>query len=440
MNTQRTLSIIIPYIVLAAIFAVLASAASAGFAAAGESSALAAAKQLACGGTFYAYDWGAAALYAPLLQPVFMAASFLGGGNDGIFYLMRVLFVGVSFIVALVGYRVLSQHREPLFALLASAAFLLAACLLRDVFGVYDIALDAAFLALVLRCCIIEQLAADSGEATGYGRVLVPVLAGLAGFVALLFSFWAAIILLIVFAASLACAARAKDTARLAQQAWIAAGFVLGLAVYLIVVLGLAEPAQVFGALTAALGSSVCESLSYASPAQLVCAAVLAVAVLAVLALNSAHVANRMQEQASRISSIQNAFIGIAAFVLVIAVLCPQLAALYSDPHIEYGPAKELHCTQDELSAYADAYTIVSDTADDGSVFIDDLSSSNMWMYLLFSGLRCDDAPEWQMIVQSFASGSQDANAQIAGYGMVASSGACQLYKRAHEIGAISAG
>ncbi len=439
MNTSRTLSIIIPYIVLAAVFAVLASAASAGFATAGESSALAAAKQLACGGAFYAYDWDAAGLFAPLLQPVYMAAVALGAGTQGIFYLMRVLFIGVSFAVALVGYRILASRTHQLLALLASVGFLLAAGLLRDVFGVYGIALDAAYLALVLRCCIKDQLDADNGEATGYARVLAPVLAGFMGFIALLFSVWTALVLLLVFAASLACAAATKDSARLMQQAWIAAGFVLGMAVYLIIVLGLAEPPQLFASLASAMVASACEPLSNADPVQLVCAAGLAMVVLAVLALKSSLVARRMHVLAVHASSTSSALLGIAALALAAAVLCPQLACVFHEPQIEYGPAQELHCSQDELYAYADAYVTVHDSASEGSVYVGG-QGNNMWVYLLFDGVRDDNAPDWQLIVAPLAGDMAADDTQIAGYGMVDAAATCQLYKRAHEIGAISQG
>ena len=439
MNTSRTLSIIIPYIVLAAVFAALASAASAGFATAGESSALAAAKQLACSGAFYAYNWGAAGLYAPLLQPVYMAAVALGAGTQGVFYLMRVLFVGLSFVVALVGYRILASRTHQLSALLASVAFLLAAGLLRDVFGVFGIALDAAYLALVLRCCIIDQLAADNGQATGYARVLVPVLAGLMGFVALLFSAWAALVLLLVFAASLARAAAAKDSTRLMQQAWVAAGFILGVAVYLIAVLGFAEPPQLFAALASAMVASVQEPLACTDPVQLACAAGLAMVVLAVLALKSSLAARHMHALATRASSIASALLGIAALALAVAMLGPQLVRVYHEPQIEYGPAQELHCSQDELCAYSDAYVTVRDSASAGSVFVGG-QGSNMWMYLLFEGVRDDNTPDWQLIVAPLAGDTAADNMQIAGYGMVDAAATCQLYKRAHEIGAISQG
>lgn len=438
MNTSKTFSIIIPYLILAMLFVAMASYASCGFATSLESNALAAASQMARGSSLYAAGWGQAAVCAPLLQPVYSAAVTLGGGVEGIFYLTRVLAAGIAFVVALAAYRGLVDALGSVKALIVAATFMLIACLAREGLGVYGIAPLAAFGSLALGLVAKRALVQDKGEASGYGRVLCPVLSGVLGLLAMLFSLWVGIVLIIVFAASAAIAAIYKQREGLFQLAWVAAGALLGAAVYLIVVLGLGEPSQVMGAIAASYAAQVPSIVSFSSMASmraLLSRLAFAAAVVLLLAFESDVVAGRFGQCADRAARIASTIVVILAAA---AVVLPAFGARLTQMNIDQGPAKELSVDAATASLYADAVSLAQDANDATTVRIDGGESSR-WAYLLFDAARDDESPQ---LVLAITEGSQDDQlaAQLDGYGLIGNAPACQLYKRAGTIGAITQG
>lgn len=415
-----------PYVILAAVFALLAQLAAYGFATAPEGVTLAACDQLAKGADFFSQDWGAASICALMLKPVYLAAFAFNGGADGIFYLMRIIAFGIDFAFALVAYRILSRSVDAAKALWTSLLFLACATVLSRLGDPFGLATACAFASLLCAWETYLDALADDGEATGYLRIFKPLLCGVFTISALAFSTVVGVLVIIVLAAALVVALRARG-ASLLPTAWVACGAFLAIAVYLIIAMGYGDPGAVFAAIGRGLAAGLTPSSGLAIAGVVV--GFFGAGVFAASYLADALAATGKVELALR----------IAGTVLAVAACCISpcllmLPAMQGGEHIGSGPAQELNVSAEEAAAYSDALDISDKVSDSQSVFI--AGDDAQWAYLLLPGKRDDVAAQWVLL-----SADADENAaelDLANCGQIAANDSFQLYKRARAIGSIS--
>lgn len=425
MNTNKTLSIIIPYIVLAVVFAALVQLAAYGFISPLESQTLAALDQLSKGADIFAGDWGRAAAFAPVLQPVYVLVTALCGGADGIVYTMRVLFVAVDFVVALVAYRVLAGTLERAASLFTALAYLVLVSCGVSLVGPYGIALTCAFAAgLFGRSAYLAALE-DDGTSLGYLRVLRPVLAGFFFICAGLFSNSVGFACVFTLAVAAIFAAK-SDAARFKTPlAWVLCGALLAAACYLLLALGYGDPGSVF-----------CSLLSSSDGrAHLNTGLVCEFGMIALLGSLAVSVANGKEKVSRAVALMALAFALVGAAILYVGTSIPALSA---GSRIDAGPAKELVCAPADVQAYEEACELAR-KADGGSIYVVG-DKGNDWAYLLFDGVCNDNEPAWVL-----KTGGTDDNPLkdalvLQNCGKIAGNETCELYRRASTIGSISQG
>lgn len=415
-----------PYVILAAAFALLAQLAAYGFATAPEGVALAACDQLAKGADFFSQDWGAASICALMLKPLYLAAFALNGGDDGIFYLMRIIVLGIDFALALVAYRILSRSVDATKALWTSLLFLACATVLSRLGDPFGLATACAFASLLCAWETYLDALADDGEATGYLRVFKPLLCGVFAISALAFSTVAGMLVIVVFATALVVALRARG-ASLLSTAWVACGAFLAIAVYLIIAMGYGDPGAVFAAIGRGLAAGLAPSSGLAIAGVVV--GFLGVGVFAASYLADALAAAAKLELALR----------IAGTVLAVAACCislclTMLPAMQGGEHIGSGPAQELNVSAEEAAVNRDALDISDKVSDSQSVFI--AGDDAQWAYLLLPGKRDDAAAQWVLLTAD--ADENVAELDLANCGQIAANESFQLCKRASAIGSIS--
>lgn len=415
-----------PYVILAAVFALLAQLAVYGFATAPEGVALAACDQLAKGADFFSQDWGTASVCAFMLKPVYLAAFALNGGDDGIFYLMRIIALGIDFALALVAYRTLSRSVDAAKALWTSLLFLACATVLSRLGDPFGLATAYAFTSLLCAWETYLDALADDGEATGYLRVFKPLLCGVFVISALAFSTVVGALVIVVLAATLVVALRARG-ASLLSTAWVACGAFLAIAVYLIIAMGYGDPGAVFAAIGRGLAAGLAPSSGLATIGVVV--GFLGVGVFAASYLADALAAAAKLELALRIAG--TALVAAASCISLCLMVLP---AMQGGEHIGSGPAQELNVSAEEAAVYSDALDIAAKVSDSQSVFI--AGDDAQWTYLLLPGKRDDAAAQWVLLTAD--ADEVVAELDLANCGQIAANDSFQLYKRAGAIGSIS--
>lgn len=170
------LQIITPYLLLAIAFAVLAARAQYSFCWIDESFYIALADRFYDGAVPFIDEWHPAQVYAPLLVPVYALYLHIAGTSDGVILFFRYVYLLISFLTALVLYKVLSQDHGRF----ASCA--IALCYLfyirANIQGLSYYSLCTTFFVLSLLCAwgtwqrIRDKRDADG--APGAARVLLP--------------------------------------------------------------------------------------------------------------------------------------------------------------------------------------------------------------------------------------------------------------------------
>lgn len=414
-----------PYVILAAVFALLAQLAAYGFVTAPEGVALAACDQLAKGTDLFSQDWGTASICALMLKPLYLAAFALSGGDDGIFYLMRIIALVIDFALALVAYRILSHSVDAAKALWTSLLFLACATVLSRLGDPFGLATACAFASLLCAWETYLDALADDGEATGYLRVFKPLLCGVFAISALAFSTVVGVLVIVVLATALVVALRARG-ASLLSAAWVACGAFLAIAVYLIIAMGYGDPGAVF----AAIGRGLAAGLV---PASGLAIAGAVVGFLGVGVFTASYLADALAAAAKLELALRIAGTALVAAASCISLCLTMLPAMQGGQHIGSGSARELNVAGADAAVYNDARDISDKVSDSQSVFI--AGDDAQWAYLLLSGKRDDVAAQWVLL-------SADADEvvtelDLANCGQIAANDSFRLYKRASAIGSI---
>lgn len=415
-----------PYIVLAVVFALLAQLAYYGFAAAPEGLTLAACDQLARGVDFFAQDWGAASLGAVMLKPLYLAAFAINGGGEGIAYLMRIITLGLDFALALVAYRVLTCSIGSAKALWTTVVFLVFATVVSRLGDPFGLGTSCAFASLLCAWSTHLDAREDDGQATGYLRILKPLLCGAFAVSALAFSLVAGAFVAAVLIAALVYALRSQGVSLL-PAAWVGCGAFLVIAVYLIIAMGYAEPGAVFASIARGLAAGVPSVFGVS----LICGVVALlgaagfVAAFFCLSLNAGE------------DSLERGF-RIAATVLVAFACCGTLCvtalpAMQNGMRLVEGPGKELRVNAADAATYSDALEIAGKVSDAKSVCVAG-GADTQWIHLLAPGKRADDAAQWMIVPAALDASGLDLEA----YGQLAANEGFALYKRASAIGTIT--
>lgn len=415
-----------PYVILAAVFALLAQLAAYGFVTAPEGVALAACDQLAKGADFFSQNWGTASVCALMLKPVYLAAFALNGGADGIFYLMRIIALGIDFALALVVYRILSRSVGAAKALWTSLLFLACATVLSRLGDPFGLATTCAFASLLCAWETYLDALADDGEATGYLRIFKPLLCGVFAISALAFSTVVGVLVIVVLATALVVALRGQ-AASLLSAVWVACGAFLAIAVYLIIAMGYGDPGAVF----AAIGRGLAAGLA---PASGLAIAGVVVGFLGAGAFAASYLADALATTGKAELALRIVGTALVAAASCISLCLMMLPAMQGGEHIGNGPAQELNVSAEEAAAYSDALDISDKVSDSQSVFIagDDVQ----WAYLLMSGKRDDAAAQWLLLTSD--ADESTAELDLANCGQISANDSFRLYKRASAIGSIS--
>lgn len=415
-----------PYVVLAAVFALLAQLAAYGFPTVPEGVALAACDQLAKGTDLFSQDWGTASICALMLKPLYLIAFALNGGAEGIFYLMRIIALGIDFALALVVYRILSRSAGAAKALWTSLLFLVCATVLSRLGDPFGLATACAFTSLLCAWETYLDALADDGEATGYLRVFKPLLCGVFAISALAFSTVVGALVIVVLAVALVVALRAGSVSLL-PAAWVACGAFLAIAVYLIIAMGYGDPGAVFAAIGRGLAAGLVPSSGLAI-------AGVVVGFLGAGAFAASYLADALASSGKAELALRSAGTALVAAASCISLCLTMLPAMQGGEHIGSGPAQELNVSAEEAAAYSDALDISDKVSDSQSIFI--AGDDAQWAYLLLSGKRDDVAAQWV-----FLSADADENVaelDLANCGQIAANDSFRLYKRASAIGSIS--
>lgn len=430
MNTNKTLSIIIPYIVLAAVFAALVQLAAYGFMTPLESSTLAVLDQLSKGADIYASDWGAAALCSILLNSAYSATVALNGGlADGAVYFMRVLCIAVGFIVSLVAYKLVSARSSSVPALCLSAVWMVLVSSRASVVGIGGLGADCLLISVLLGWMAYADACDDDGTQTGYARILKPVSAGFFAVAALAFSAWMGLIsLILIFARMFSSSCEGKRMAALVG--WIASGMVLALACYFIVALGCGEPNAVLDAVGSGLWASLTFADTHGVRLLLSVALVVASAVACIVVLEIGDAGRR------HIRSGVLAAIGIVAVAACAVSVQPAMAS--SSSKIEQGPGLGITCSSPQADRYQAALDMAAKAADGDSVYVDG-SAADSWAYLLFRGVRSNEGASWVLVFNDCGTWLSGEDV-LDNYGKIAGNDTCSLYRRATTIGSITQG
>ena len=125
MNTQRLLHTALPFLLLALAFAALASLCVRGMPGQLEGQGLAAASQLLQGASPLNPQWGSLQASAVLLQPALALSIALLGSTQGAVASMRLVFLTLAFLEALVSYKLLLKRLGSTGSLLLSLGALL---------------------------------------------------------------------------------------------------------------------------------------------------------------------------------------------------------------------------------------------------------------------------------------------------------------------------
>lgn len=415
-----------PYVILAAVFALLAQLAAYGFATAPEGVALAACDQLAKGVDFFSQDWGTASICALMLKPVYLAAFVLNGGDDGIFYLMRIIALGIDFALALVAYRILLRSVGAVRALWTSLLFLACATVLSRLGDPFGLATACAFASLLCAWETYLDALADDGEATGYLRIFKPLLCGVFAISALAFSTVAGALAIIVLAIALVVALRARSVSLL-PAAWVACGAFLAIAVYLIVAMGYGDPGAVFASIARGLVAGL-------APASGLAIAGVVIGFLGVGVFAASYLADALAAAAKLELALRIVGTALAVVACCISLCLTMLSATQGGEHIGNGPAQELNVSAEEAAVYGDVLDISDKVSDSQSVFI--AGDDAQWVYLLLPGKRDDVAAQWLLLTAD--ADESTAGLDLANCGQIAANDSFALYKRASAIGSIS--
>lgn len=450
MDIRKLTSTAVPYLVFAAIFSVLAWASGYGFVERSESLALAACDQLAKSGDFYAQHWGSAALYAPLLQPVYSLLVTLNGGVDGIVYLMRIVFLAVDFAVALVAYRVLQPRLGREVALTLSAVYLFFAGTRTAECGPCNLGLTLAFVSMLFGYKTAEQAQQDDGTTTGYARILCPVLAGLIAMLSLAFAPEVIIVVAGTLAVSICCVAKSGRRDAVYLYLWVGAGALLGIVCYLLVVLGYGEPDQLFSAFTSGAQSDLyADGYWFQSRSIIASLFILVLVCFVAKSLN-----DNTFTQVNEPSAIWS-YITPAVFALLLVLVALQPFITNGQSKLSGGPASGLSVASDDASVYEHAVELAKKVTDSKSVCVINNATAGetnvgrhgarstqttQWAYLLLPGMRSDDGAEWVLVFSGKLAIEPFPDGLSSSYGEIASSGQWHLYKRAGKIGAIAQG
>lgn len=252
----RRLPTMLPYLLFLVALIALVQRSLLGFSWVDESFYLALADRLHDGAAPFLDEWHPAQVYAPLLLPLYDLYLNMTGSADGILLFFRLAHVLLSFIVALIVYRVLARD----FGRFAACA--IALCYLfyvrANILGFSYYSLCTTFFLLGLTCAWVafRRLRDREGEdRPGAVRVLAPLFAGAFLALAIVCNPYVVVIFFLACAAGLVYALCRHRPALFVPFAWAIAGAFVVAACYLCFVFARISPADVMANLGNVLGS-----------------------------------------------------------------------------------------------------------------------------------------------------------------------------------------
>ena len=241
------LQIAVPYLLLAIAFALLAARAPFSFSWADESFYVALADRFYDGAAPFIDEWHPTQLYVPLLAPFYALYMLVVGSPHGIILYFRYIYLLISFLTAIVAYRVLSREFGRFAACSIALCYLF--YLRANIQGPSCYSLCATFFMLALICALCtwtrirDEL--DDPDEPGAARVLLPLLGG--AFIALsaLCNIYVIAVFAIACLIALICCAKAHEMRHFIPFAWAIAGVIIVASVYLLYLFMHASPADI---------------------------------------------------------------------------------------------------------------------------------------------------------------------------------------------------
>ncbi|MGN0072899.1 MAG: hypothetical protein ACI36W_03770 [Coriobacteriales bacterium] len=423
MDMRRLLHTALPYLLVALAFAALASVCMRGLPSELEGQALAAANQLLQGKGTLNPQWGSLQASAVLLQPALALSTALLGGTAGAVACMRLVFLTLAFLEALLSCKLLQGSLGETGSMLMSLGALLCCGCGLAIAAPYGLCVFFGYAAFLCALCSQQQRSEDDGSA-GYARVLAPLGAGLFAMMAVVCNMVAATLMLILWVLPL-CFDRSREVA--VQMLWNAAGAVLGAAIFLLAATAGSDPLGQLQAVAAGLQAER-PTFNGDLPSLLLVAAVIPAA-----ALYAGSLLSKRKPMPARVRT------ACCAAMLVLGLACTA-GAMAQNPswgtELQEGPCAGLDVSASQESTYGETLELLAKVEDDALYVL----GNAQWVLLGAAGgwAPLGDA-EWVLAVAG-----SDTNAFESEYGELylpfSSNSSATLYKRVSEQSFIAAG
>jgi len=211
-----------------------------------ESFYLSLADRLYRGGAPFIDEWHPAQFYAPLLLPFYALYRTATGGVEGIILYFRLLYVGLSFIVAIFSYWCLKRSFGRFLACCIALTYLF--YIRGSILGMsyYSLSTTFFFVGLMLGLLSYRRIIneVDIGEPS-VPRVLLPMAAGIAFALAVICNPYIIVFWFIACLTGLIRAVMLRRAKSFIPFAWAMAGAVVVACIYLIYILQFAAPAEI---------------------------------------------------------------------------------------------------------------------------------------------------------------------------------------------------
>lgn len=422
MDMRRLLHTALPYLLLALAFAALASVCMRGLPSELEGQALAAAGQLLQGKGTLNPQWGSLQASAVLLQPVLAASMALLGGTEGAAACMRLPFLALAFLEALLSYKLLQGTLGDTGSVLMSLGALLCCGCGLQIAAPYGLCVFFGYAAFLCALCSQRQRSEDDGSA-GYARVLAPLGAGFFAVMAVVCNTVGATLMLVLWVAPL-CFERSREVA--VQMLWNAAGAVLGAAVFLLAATAGSDPLGQLHAVAAGLQAQR-PTFQGDLPSLLLVAAAIPAAAL--------YVGTLLAKRKSMPARVRTA---CCAAMLALGLACTA-GAMAQNPsggaELQEGPCAGLSVSASQEAAYSETLQLLDEVGSDDLYVLGEAQ----WALLGTAGgwAPLGDA-EWVL-----AAAGSDAASFESEYGELylpfSSNGSATLYKHVSEQSFITA-
>lgn len=424
MNTQRLLHTALPFLLLALAFAALASLCVRGMPGQLEGQGLAAASQLLQGASPLNPQWGSLQASAVLLQPALALSIALLGSTQGAVACMRLAFLTLAFLEALVSYKLLSKRLGSTGSLLLSLGALLCCGCGLEMAAPYGLCVIFGYAAFLCALASQELSARDDGSASGYARVLAPLGAGFFAVLAVVSNTVAATLMLVLWVLALSFE-RSRQTA--IQMLWNAAGAVLGAAVFLLAATAGSDPMANLQALLAGLQT---DRPTFKGD---IFGLLLVAAALPPAALYAGGLLAARRPMPARVTS------ACCAAMLVLGLACTagsMAQGAGGRTTLDEGPCTGLAVSSAQASAYEDTLDLLA-KANEGGLYV---LGSDQWAVLAVPGGYAP-LPEAEWVLGSGSGGdvSQELGPEYSElYLPFASAGGATLYKHTSKASYIT--